>query len=33
MTRAEFDAAPTWSGSQGQTIAATEVIAVALYKR
>ena len=33
MTRAGFDAAPTWNESQATPIASDEVIRVALYKR
>lgn len=33
MTRAEFDAAPTWNATQTTPVAANEVIRVALYKR
>ena len=33
MTRAEFDAAPSWSDPQSQVIPTTDVILVALYKR
>jgi PRC-barrel domain len=33
MTRAEFDAAPTWNESQTTPIASDEIIRVALYKR
>jgi hypothetical protein len=33
MTRAEFDAAPTWNDAQGQPIAPSETIRIALYKR
>ncbi|MFM9846272.1 MAG: PRC-barrel domain-containing protein [Hyphomicrobiaceae bacterium] len=33
MTRAEFDAAPTWIEGQATPVAANEIIRVALYKR
>jgi hypothetical protein len=33
MTRAQFDAAPTWDNARGTPIAANEMIRVALYKR
>lgn len=33
MTRAQFDAAPTWSDTEDRPIAAEEMVRVALYRR
>jgi hypothetical protein len=33
MTQAEFDAAPTWNEAQSQSLPATEVIRIGLYRR
>ena len=33
MTRAEFDATPTWNDRESQAIPASEIIRIALYRR